>query len=93
MTRLTNEQIETDDKIYYFPHHGVLKNSSITTKLRVVFDGSAKSSTGISLNDVLRVGPTIQDDLFSILIRFRKHNYVIKGDITKMYRQVNIKTE
>ncbi|KAJ8910205.1 hypothetical protein NQ315_014376 [Exocentrus adspersus] len=33
-------------------------------------------------------GPTIQDDLFSILLRFRKHNYVLSSDIAKMYRQV-----
>ncbi|KAJ8977812.1 hypothetical protein NQ317_000069 [Molorchus minor] len=75
---------------YYLPHHGVINESSITTRLRVVFDGSAKSSTNLSLNDVLKVGPTVQDELFNILIRFRKHNVVLTSDIAKMYRQVEI---
>ena len=44
---------------FYLPHHAVFKESSLTTKVRVVFDGSAKSSTGIPLNDTLMVGPTI----------------------------------
>lgn len=75
---------------HYLPHHAVFKESSSTTKLRVVFDGSAKTSTGNSLNDVLSVGPVVQEDLFSILTRFRKHQYVITADIEKMYRQINI---
>lgn len=73
---------------YYLPHHPVYKETSTTTKLRVVFDASCKTSTGISLNDVLMVGPTVQDNLFSILIRFRIFKIAITADIAKMYRQV-----
>lgn len=73
---------------FFLPHHGVLKESSTTTKLRVVFDGSVKSTNGRSLNDILLVGPTIQSTLFSILVRFRKHKYVFTADAEKMYRQV-----
>lgn len=36
---------------YYLPVHGVTKETSTTTKLRAVFDASAKTSTGASLND------------------------------------------
>lgn len=70
----------------YPPHHAVIKDSSLTTKVRVVFDGSAKSSSGLSLNDTLMVRPFIQDDIFLILLRFRGHQYVLTGDIEKMYR-------
>ena len=34
------------------------------------------------------VGPTVQEDLFSILIRFRPHKVALSGDIAKMYRQI-----
>ncbi|XP_039312439.1 uncharacterized protein LOC105203331 [Solenopsis invicta] len=75
---------------YYLPHHAVLKEDSDTTKVRVVFDSSCKTSTGISLNDCLRVGPTIQNDLFDIVLRLRQHKYAMSADIVKMYRQVNV---
>ncbi|XP_030757751.1 uncharacterized protein LOC115883521 [Sitophilus oryzae] len=78
------------DDGYYLPHHAVIKNCSITTKCRVVFDASAKSSSGFSLNNVQYVGPTNQQDVFSILTRFRIHEFVLTGDISKMYRQVLI---
>ena len=78
---------------FYLPHHAVIKESSISTKLRVVFDGSAKTSTGSSLNDNLLVGPTIQDDIVSLILKFRLHNYVITADIEKMYRQILVRSE
>lgn len=78
---------------FYLPHHAVIKESSATTKVCVVFDGSAKSNSGLSLNDLLMVGPTIQDDIVSLILRFRLYNYVISADIEKMYRQVLIREE
>ncbi|XP_014208614.1 uncharacterized protein LOC106639485 [Copidosoma floridanum] len=58
---------------YYMPHHPIIKESSSTTKVRVVFDASAKASKGFSLNKVLMVGPTIQSKLFDHLLRFRTY--------------------
>nr|CAI5827413.1 unnamed protein product [Callosobruchus analis] len=78
---------------YFMPHHGVLREESISTKLRVVFDASAPSSNGLSLNNLQLVGPVIQDDLMAILIRFRKHAYVVSADICKMYRQVLVQPQ
>lgn len=75
---------------YYLPHHGVLRESSTTTKLRTVFDASAITTSGLSLNDIQMIGPNVQDDLLSILIRFRQHKFVISGDIEKMYRAIEI---
>lgn len=55
---------------FYLPIHAVYKQSSLTTKVRAVFDASAKSSTGVSLNDLLMVGPTIHPSLIDVLLRF-----------------------
>ncbi|XP_055913226.1 uncharacterized protein LOC129946883 [Eupeodes corollae] len=73
---------------FFLPHHCVVKPSSSTTKMRVVFDGSAKTTTGVSLNDTLLTGPVIQEDLFSIAVRFRFFAFVFTADISKMYRQI-----
>ncbi|XP_063972071.1 uncharacterized protein LOC135159938 [Diachasmimorpha longicaudata] len=84
---LVNEA-EARDTQFYMPHHAVFKTTSLTTKVRVVFNASAKSGEfDTSLNDALITGPTIQDDIFSLLIRFRTHQYVLTGDVEKMYRQ------
>ncbi|XP_018574806.1 uncharacterized protein LOC108913697 [Anoplophora glabripennis] len=89
------EKVKTtkDELCYYMPHKGVLREESITTKLRVVFDGSAPTSSGFSLNHLQIAGPTIQQDLLSILLRFRQHKYVVAVDIAKMYRQVLLEPE
>ncbi|XP_077266386.1 uncharacterized protein LOC143899738 [Temnothorax americanus] len=78
----------TPSQSYYLPHHAVRKETSTTTKFRVVFNASSKTDTGISLNDVLMVGPNQQEDLFSILVRFRTFLIALTADVVKMYRQV-----
>ncbi|XP_055633999.1 uncharacterized protein LOC129774309 [Toxorhynchites rutilus septentrionalis] len=73
---------------YYLPHHCIVKPESLTTKLRVVFDASCATDTGVSLNDVLMVGLVVQDDLIAIILRFRMFRYAIISDIEKMFRQI-----
>lgn len=87
---MTKIEINQNDlnKHFFLPHHPVLRENAITTKLRVVFDGSAKSSTNISVNDCQLNGPVVQSDLFSILIRFREHPIAVIGDCEKLYRQI-----
>ncbi|XP_043867339.1 uncharacterized protein LOC122757838 [Drosophila mojavensis] len=75
---------------YYMPHQAVIRPNSLTTKLRVVFDASAKTTNGLSLNDVMLVGPKIQKDIFDILIKWRQWKYVMTADIEKMYRQIKV---
>ncbi|GFX97591.1 DUF1758 domain-containing protein [Trichonephila clavipes] len=45
-------------KCFYLPHFGVVREQSKTTKLRVVFDASAKTDSNLSLNDILHTGPS-----------------------------------
>ncbi|XP_049884837.1 uncharacterized protein LOC126379881 isoform X3 [Pectinophora gossypiella] len=75
---------------YFIPHHAVMREKSESTKLRVVYDASCRTSSGFSINDLQMIGPNIQDSLFNILVRFREYNYVMTGDIEKMYRQVQV---
>lgn len=81
------EVMNYDEPHYFIPHHCVLKPTSSTTKLRVVFDASCKTSNGLSLNDNLLAGPKIQEDLMIILLRFRLFKFVATADVKKMYRQ------
>lgn len=85
-----SEIVKPVESVFYLPHHSVQNPDSTTTKLRVVFDGSISTSSGTSINDMLLVGPPLQNDLFSILIRWKKHQIVLIADIEKMYRQVLI---
>ena len=82
--------LKPDEQNFYLPMHSVVKHSSTSTKLRVVFDGSAFSSTGVSLNNLLQVGPTLHPPLADILMRFRTHPIALTADIAKMYREVKL---
>lgn len=76
----------THKTAYYLSHHCVVKADNSSTKMRII-DASSATDNGISFNDLQLVGPTIQEDLFLILISCRAHSY-ISADIEKMYRQV-----
>ncbi|CAH2109068.1 unnamed protein product [Euphydryas editha] len=85
-----NTDPEGDTPHCILPHHGVLRETSLSTKLRVVFDASAVTTTGISFNNIQMVGPTVQDDLISILIRMRQHKFVATADAEKMYTSIKV---
>ena len=85
-----NSSTSITSKPYYLPMHAVLKDSSSSTKLRVVFDASAQTTNGISLNQTLMVGPTLHPMLENILLHFRSYPIALSGDIAKMYRAVEL---
>ncbi|KYN05933.1 hypothetical protein ALC62_03129 [Cyphomyrmex costatus] len=72
----------------YLPHHGVLRKGSLSSNIRVVFNGSSRTSSGISLNDILHAGAKLQTNIFEVLLWFRSHRFVFSSDIVKMYRQI-----
>ncbi|KAF2903718.1 hypothetical protein ILUMI_02458 [Ignelater luminosus] len=94
MEKLSQSEIENSKSHihYYLPHHAVLQQST-TTSLRVVFDASAKGSEGKSLNDVLISRPTIQQNLLSVIIRFRTYRAAFSADIQKMFRMILVNSE
>ncbi|KAL0880052.1 hypothetical protein ABMA27_002545 [Loxostege sticticalis] len=78
---------------FYIPHHCVIKPDSVTTKLRVVFDASAKDVKGISLNDTLLTGPKHQSNIVGVLLHYRIHAVVFMADIRQMYRQILVSND
>ena len=75
--------------LFYLPHRPVIRESRVSTKIRPVFDASAKAKTGVSLNDCLHAGP----DLIEILIRFRKWKVALNADIQKAFLQICLQPE
>lgn len=80
----------SETNCYYLSHHAVRIENNTSTKIRVIFDVSAKMDTNLSLNNILLKGPCIKEELVSIISRFLIHNYVITADIKKMYRQIQV---
>lgn len=78
---------------HMIPHLPILRLDSTTTKLRVVFNVSAKNSSGIALNDALMTGPSIQPELFDILLEFRTYPIAFSADISKRNRQISVHSE
>ena len=70
---------------WYLPHHPVFKKSN-PSKCRVVFDCAAKYR-GTSLNDAIHQGPNLMNSLAGVLIRFRREQVAIVGDIEAMFHQ------
>jgi len=86
------ELIPAEDKDipynYYIPHHCVIRTDSLTTKLRVVFNASARTTTESSLNDLLYTGPKLQPDIQVVLLRAQLWKYLFMADVKQMYRQI-----
>ncbi|XP_058816585.1 uncharacterized protein LOC131679852 [Topomyia yanbarensis] len=91
--RRVNATIRNTDKWCYLSHHPVVKEASTATKVRVVFDASCKTASGVSLNDALLVGPVIQEDLRSIILRCRTRQIMLVADVEKIFRQINVNSD
>jgi len=77
---------------HYSPHHGVVRQESETTKLRIAYNGSARAvGDDYSLNNCLLTGPNCIPKLFNILIQFRWNLIAVTADIEKTSLMVSIK--
>ena len=72
---------------YCILHHHVWEENSSTPKVRLVFDASDKTTSGLSHNDCLIVGPTGQPDLFLHVISLRFNQILLSAEVTYMNRQ------
>ena len=82
---------EANGPVHYLPHLPVVRTDRSITKVRVVYDGSAKSNeSSLSLNDCLHKGPNLIPKLFDVLIHFRNHTVALTGDIEKAFLMIGI---
>ena len=75
--------------LHYLPHHPVIRKDKQTTKVRIVYDASAKSA-GPSLYECLCVGPSLISDISDVLMRFRYHRIALSADIEKAFLMVGV---
>ena len=79
-------------KEFYLPHKAVIRNEAESSKLRVVYDASARERTDQpSLNDCLHPGPSLQNLLWAVLVRARIHPVALSGDQQKAFLQIRIR--
>ena len=67
--------------------------SSTTTKIRIVFEASVKTSTEMSLTEQFMIGPTIHSLLINVQLHFRNFSIAIMTDVSRMYRAVLLPEE
>ena len=65
--------------VFYLPHHAVMRESSLSARIRPIFDASAQGYNGVPLNDCLETEPNLVSNLAAILIRFRRWRFAITG--------------
>jgi len=92
------EKVQNDDKgkegwTHYLPHHCVVREDRETTKLRVVFDASCRVNNSPSLNRCLNAGPSLNPELFDILLRFRMFPIALLADIEKAFHMISVRPE
>ena len=81
--------ISESGRVHYLPHHAVIWKDKTTTKVRVVYDASAKGG-GPSLNECLHTGPKFEQRILDILLRFRTYKVVLTADIEKAFLMVSV---
>ena len=85
---------EPNERVFYIPHKPVKRETAAMTKLRVVFDVSAKpSEESPSLNECLETGPPLQNLLWNVLVCNRLKPIALTADIKQAFLQVHIRAE
>ena len=85
---------EPKGKKFYIPHKPVIRQSAESTKIRIVFDGSARANErSPSLNDSLETGPPLQNLLWNVLMRNWFKAVALAGDLKQAFLQIQIREE
>jgi hypothetical protein len=79
-------------KEFYIPHKCVIRKSAESTKMRIVYDASARdSSDAPTLNDCLYTGPALQNKLWDVLVQQRSFPVLVSGDIKQAFLQIRVR--
>ena len=79
------------NNVHFMPYHAVVRQDKETTKLRVVYDGSAKKPQQThSINDLLKTGPNYIPKLRDVLVKFRSHVVAVTSDIEKAFLMIRV---
>ncbi len=100
-TLLDNDFIEeipqnevTNNRCYYVELLTVFRDDAETTKCRLVFNLSSKSSaTGKSLNDLTYAGPSLLPAVATTQVRYRLSKYLLKYDLSKCFLRILLHPE
>ncbi|XP_064482892.1 uncharacterized protein LOC135395725 [Ornithodoros turicata] len=84
---------KSGEVVYYMPHQAVLRETSSTTKLRVVFDCSSSNGSTKYLNDCLEVGLNLNLDVVELMINFRINKVALVADVEKAFLQIQVKED
>ncbi|XP_068707690.1 uncharacterized protein [Montipora foliosa] len=85
---------EPEGNEFYIPHKPVVRETAESTKIRIVYDASARAyHQAPSLNDCLETGPPLQNKLWSVLTRNRFQPVALAGDLRQAFLQVRIREE
>ncbi|GFV75439.1 integrase catalytic domain-containing protein [Trichonephila clavipes] len=88
--KVTNPFIPTNNPVFYLPHQVIIKNESLTTKLRLVFYASAHEEKQLSLNDCLFHGVNLNPNILDLLISFRSNKIAVLADVEKAFLQISL---
>ena len=89
MVKVPPAEVDHTQPEWYLPLQAVFTPEK-TTKVRLVFDSSAKGHDGFSLNDHLEKGPNYINELASVLMAWRWDDVAYSGDVRKMFNQVMV---
>ncbi|XP_064475639.1 uncharacterized protein LOC135389533 [Ornithodoros turicata] len=87
------DTVESPRHMYYTPHHAVIREDRVTTKIRIVFDASSHEVHTKSLNDNLDSGPNLNPDIMTVLLKFRLYPVALVTDAQKAFLQIMIREE
>ncbi|GBL94040.1 hypothetical protein AVEN_185016-1 [Araneus ventricosus] len=75
---------------FYLPHHAVIRSDKTTSRLRIVFDGSAHEDRHLLLNQSLYTGPNLHPNIFKLLLRFRETPVAFTADVKSAFLQIEL---